>query len=61
MAETVIIVVIVAGAAVYLGYSLFRSIAGRKKSCSCTTDCPIKEKCDTAETTTADPIRPARQ
>jgi hypothetical protein len=61
MAETVSIVVIVAGAALYLGFSLFRTIAGRKKSCNCTADCLIKERCKTAENTDAEPGRPAQQ
>ena len=61
MFETVIIVVVVAGAALYTGVTLFRAIAGRRKSCRCETGCPISDQCNSVETARADRVRSARK
>ena len=51
MLETVIISLVVAGAAIYIGRSLYRSIAGKKSaSCDCKTDCALSEHCGSEQT-----------
>jgi hypothetical protein len=43
--ETILVIVIIAGAAGYTIRSLYRSASVGKKSCGCEDGCPISEKC----------------
>jgi hypothetical protein len=50
MIETVIIAFVVTAAAVYIGRSLYRTVAGRKSTqCDCKDGCALSEQCPTAD------------
>lgn len=43
--ETVVVIVIISAAAVYMIRSLYRSASVGKKSCGCEGGCPISDRC----------------
>jgi hypothetical protein len=46
MMESIIVIMIVAVAALFVGRSLYRTVTGKSSACSCSTGCPFADGCE---------------